>query len=257
LAGFVVLPFLFGPRWLLACGAATFLGLYLMMLHLLPAGVVSFDVSKYVAQANLVYGTGGFLDVLAFRIQEIPLILPWHARMLPRTIGLFLFGALIWRTGILRRGSTHNSLLLGVAATGIFLGAASIFATENDLFEADWISDMTDSLGAIFLALGYGAAVIGATSLPRGKAWLGWAAPLGRMAFTNYLVQSVVFGWIFYGYGLGLFGRLGEAAALGIGMFVYAAQAIFSAWWLSRFRYGPVEWLWRTLMYGASQPMAL
>ena len=58
-----------------------------------------------------------------------------------------------------------------------------------------------------------------------------------------------------YGYGLGLFGQLGVTSALGIGMAVYAAQVLFSAWWLRRYRYGPVEWLWRTLMYGAAQPM--
>jgi uncharacterized protein len=77
------------------------------------------------------------------------------------------------------------------------------------------------------------------------------------MAFTNYLMQSLIFGWIFYGYGLGLFGRLGVASALAIGIAVYTGQVFFSAWWLRRYRYGPVEWLWRTLMYGAAQPMLL
>jgi len=72
------------------------------------------------------------------------------------------------------------------------------------------LSPFANPSGTIFLALGYGAAVIGVANLERGKAWLGWAAPLGRMAFTNYLAQSLIFCWIFYGYGygLGLFGRL-------------------------------------------------
>jgi len=83
---------------------------------------------------------------------------------------------------------------------------------------------------------------------------LAWAAPLGRMAFTNYLAQSLIFGWIFYGYGLGLFGRLGVVTALAIGLFVYAGQVMISVQWLKHFRFGPVEWLWRTLMYGAPQP---
>ena len=112
-----------------------------------------------------------------------------------------------------------------------------------------------DALGAILLALGYGAAIIGIANLASGKKLLGWAAPLGRMAFTNYLAQSLIFGWIFYGYGLGLFGRLGVTSALAIGVAVYIGQVFFSAWWLRRYRYGPVEWLWRTLMYGVAQPM--
>jgi uncharacterized protein len=74
------------------------------------------------------------------------------------------------------------------------------------------------------------------------------------MAFTSYLAQSVIFGWLFYGYGLGLFGRLGVAAALAIGVSVYLLQIAFSAFWLRRFRFGPVEWLWRSAMYWEWQP---
>jgi len=78
---------------------------------------------------------------------------------------------------------------------------------------------------------------------------------LGRMAFTNYLAQSVIFSAIFYSYGFGLFGRLGASAALILGVAVYSAQVIFSGWWLKRYHFGPIEWLWRTLMYGRLQPM--
>jgi uncharacterized protein len=90
-----------------------------------------------------------------------------------------------------------------------------------------------------------------------GWRFFAWAAPLGRMAFTNYLLQSLIFGWIFYGYGLGLFGRLGIAAALTLGIAVYIFQVLLSGGWLRCFRFGPVEWLWRTLMYGTAQPMRL
>jgi uncharacterized protein len=90
-----------------------------------------------------------------------------------------------------------------------------------------------------------------------GWRFFAWAGPLGRTAFTNYLLQSFIFGWIFYGYGLGLFGTLGIAAALVLGVAVYAVQVVLSSWWLRRFRFGPVEWLWRTLMYGTVQPMRM
>jgi Protein of unknown function (DUF418) len=84
---------------------------------------------------------------------------------------------------------------------------------------------------------------------------LAWAAPLGRMAFTNYLAQSVIFGWIFYGYGLGLFDRAGVTTAIAIGICVYVAQVMIRALWLRHFRFGPVEWVWRSLMYGSPQPL--
>jgi uncharacterized protein len=75
------------------------------------------------------------------------------------------------------------------------------------------------------------------------------------MAFTNYLCQSFILGWIFFGYGLGLFNRVSVATALAIGAVLCAVQVGGSAWWLGRYRYGPVEWLWRSLMYGTWQPM--
>jgi len=77
------------------------------------------------------------------------------------------------------------------------------------------------------------------------------------MAFTNYLLQSVIFSFVFYGYGFGLFSRLGVSLALGLGIVVYVLQAITSGWWLANSRFGPVEWLWRSLMYGKRQPMRI
>jgi uncharacterized protein len=241
LAGFIVLPFLFGPRWLLALAALVFLTLYLAMQAFPPEGLFPSRtaISRDVMDANRIYATGGFVDVLAFRWRELSLVAPLHVFIFPRTIGLFLVGALAWRSGIVQ----NTSALLIIAVVAIALGVGFFGSVEP--------------LGIISLALGYGAAILGIARFERGKMLLGWAAPLGRMAFTNYVAQSVIFGWIFYGYGLGLFGRLGITQALAIGIAVYIAQVLFSAWWLRRYRYGPLEWLWRTLMYGVRQPMLL
>jgi uncharacterized protein len=70
------------------------------------------------------------------------------------------------------------------------------------------------------------------------------------MAFTNYETQSVLLGWIFYGYGLGLFGKMGPADGMVLAVALYFAQMLVSWWWLKRFRYGPLEWSWRAIMYG-------
>jgi len=80
-------------------------------------------------------------------------------------------------------------------------------------------------------------------------------ASLGQMALTNYLLESVVLGFMFYGYGLGLFGRIGSAPAVVIGVALYVGQLFFSRFWLRHYRFGPVEWLWRSLTYGRWQPM--
>jgi uncharacterized protein len=256
LAGLFVLPLLFSPRWLLAFSAAAFLLLYLALQIWMPSGVFPDFVvmTQNVAEANRIYATGGFADVQAFRMREIPLIIPLHIYVFTRTIGLFLLGAFAWRAGLLRNVPGNQVALFSIAAGAVGLGAALILANAGGTFTRQ-MGVVAGPLGTILLALGYGAAIIATANLARGRALLGWAAPLGRMAFTNYLAQSVIFGWVFYGYGLGLFGRLGTASALAFGIAVYVAQVVFSAWWLTHYRYGPIEWLWRTLMYGTWQPM--
>ena len=133
LAGFIVLPFLFGPRWLLAFAALAFLGLYLKMQVFQPPGLWpgTAAMSQDVVEAHRIYATGSFLDVLAFRLREIPLIAALHVYIFPRTIGLFLLGAFVWRTGILRNPSRH--LLFSIAAACIGVGAALILCHAGGL----------------------------------------------------------------------------------------------------------------------------
>ena len=75
-------------------------------------------------------------------------------------------------------------------------------------------------------------------------------APVGRMALTNYVSQSIICTFIFYGTGLGLGGQIGPAIYFPIGIVVYCTQMVFSRYWLKYFQFGPLEWLWRILTYG-------
>jgi len=256
LAGFIVLPLLWGPRWLLAVGAALLLAFYLVT-PLLPP-VVAWPTTAWlrdhVAAARQAYGTGGYFEILAFQIRELPVMLPLHVWVFPRTIALFLFGMLAWRTDIIRRPAEHQGLLVAVALTGIVAGVALNLAEQR----LSWLGAgrfSLDRLAGVLLAIGYAAAALAALNTRTGSKLLAWAAPLGRMAFTNYLLQSVICSWIFFGYGFGLFGRTGVLTALAIGTSIYVAQVLFSAQWLRYFRFGPVEWLWRSLMYGTAQPL--
>jgi uncharacterized protein len=261
IAGLVVLPFLFGPRWLVLLAATASL-LFFLAMPLLPP-VVPFPsqpwLREHIAEVARVYGHGGFLDIIAFQVREIPAIFPLHVLIFPRTVSLFLFGVLAWRSGILRRASDHRHLLFGLAFGGVVLGAALAAAAEGRVLFG-WPSlgraqEVIERLSGLLLALGYAATVIALVSVAVGQRMLAWAAPVGRMAFTNYLCQSFILGWIFFGYGLGLFDRVSVATALAIGAVLCAVQVGVSAWWLGRYRYGPVEWLWRSLMYGTWQPM--
>jgi len=79
-------------------------------------------------------------------------------------------------------------------------------------------------------------------------------AAAGRMAFSNYIAQSLICTTLFYGYGFGLFGRLDYAEQLLVVAAVWAAQLAWSPWWLARFHFGPAEWAWRSLTYWRRQP---
>jgi uncharacterized protein len=80
-------------------------------------------------------------------------------------------------------------------------------------------------------------------------------ASVGRMALTNYLMQSVIATTLFYGYAFGLFYRIGPAVCVLVALAIYAVQVGYSEWWMARFRFGPMEWLWRSLTYGKAPAM--
>jgi uncharacterized protein len=105
------------------------------------------------------------------------------------------------------------------------------------------------------LSLAYVAGLVLLFHDPRFRNGLRLLAPVGRMALTNYLSQSVALVLLLYGVGLGLLGKVGVAAFVGLCLPIYGLQVALSGWWLKRFRFGPAEWLWRSLTYGKLQPM--
>lgn len=192
--------------------------------------------AAHIARARGAYGGGGAGAILVFRWQETwSLMVPLLLSILPRTVGLMYWGMAAWRSGILREPERHPGKLLAALALGGVAGLA--FASFPGL-----------------LALAYGSAAL-LLLTPGRAARLPGLAAAGRMALTNYLLQSLILGCVFYGYGFGLFGRLGSAAAAGIGLTLYAAQVQLSRLWLSRYQFGPFEWLWRSLTYWRLQPM--
>jgi uncharacterized protein len=78
--------------------------------------------------------------------------------------------------------------------------------------------------------------------------------PVGQMALSCYVLQSVLGSFLFYGVGLGLLGKVGNAVALLLGIAAFGAQMALCRWWLERFRFGPLEWVWRSLTFLAWQP---
>lgn len=113
------------------------------------------------------------------------------------------------------------------------------------------------AVGAVALSLSYAAAIVGLLRTPLGKRYGILLGPFGRMALTNYILESVFLTTIAYGYGLGQIGKLGQLAALVLSLVFVVIQVPVSTWWLKRFRFGPAEWLWRSMTYGRVQPFRM
>jgi uncharacterized protein len=210
-----------------------------------------------IEQARQIYGNAGFVAILKFRWHESwSLVVPLLIHVLPRTAGLMFWGVAAWRSGILRDAGRHRRKLFFGLAAGASIGGA---ITLNDVWTASsgrvlWPALRNTHIDAsILLAMAYVSAFLLWLNNQR-VTFLRGIAAIGRTALTNYLLQSIILGFIFYGYDLGLFGRIGSAAAAGIGLLLYVAEVQLSKLWLERFRFGPLEWLWRSVTYGR-QPM--
>jgi uncharacterized protein len=152
---------------------------------------------------------------------------------------------------------TRFSLGWGFGAAGAALTFADAYFADayGQFAAAGWIR-LLSNITPVCLALAFAAMVLYMVEFTRTGTRLRAFTAIGRMAFTNYIAQSVVFGLVFFGYGLGQFGSLRPAPVFAIGVAVYAMQVQLSRLWLRHYRFGPIEWLWRTLMYGRRQPMS-
>ncbi|WP_369025101.1 DUF418 domain-containing protein [Qipengyuania sp. RANM35] len=178
--------------------------------------------------------------------------------------GRMMLGAAIGRSGIVSDLKSATPLLRRLRNILLPAGLLASFAfvmLESDVFPLS--NDATDALVAVLespcallLAAGYATMIVVAWQSPTGKALLTPFRPVGQMALTNYLMQGFAYGFILFGVGPGLAlgGKIGIFAVVLICLAFFAFQMAFSAWWLARYRFGPMEWLWRWLTYGGSAP---
>ena len=112
-----------------------------------------------------------------------------------------------------------------------------------------WMVSTAIHIGAPLLSFVYAAWVLLCADR------LTFFAPIGQMALTNYLAQSLIATTLFYGYGFGLYDQVLPSLMLVLVLLIFAGQMVFSRFWLAQFRFGPMEWLWRSLTYGQWQPL--
>jgi uncharacterized protein len=179
------------------------------------------------------------------------------------TLGLFLLGMFFMKRSVLLErdvtGGIYKKLLVSGLVLGFVLqmigGGAQSIGSSNVLVVIVAVVGLFAGIPALSLAYAGAVALVcgrwPVSALVRG------VAAVGRTALSNYVGQSILCGFLFYSYGLGLFGQLSVAQAELLVFPIFALELIVSSVWLRYFRFGPLEWLWRTLSYLRLQPLRL
>jgi uncharacterized protein len=215
--------------------------------------------SPVVAYLTQVYADGSYAAIIGANAtiwlqQQLPGLVLYG----PGLLMLLVLGLAAGRLGLFTDTAAHRTPWTRLAWLGLGLGlplnaVGGWYATFGDPFRPwDYFVTLIHStLGAPLLSAGYVAGLALLTARP---GWTGRLAPLGavgRLAFTTYLLQSVICVLIFYGPGLGLYGRVGAVQIWLLSLLIYGLQVVASALWLRAFRHGPAEAAWRALTYGA------
>ncbi len=215
--------------------------------------------SPTVVARELAIGRSGWHDLVGWRWTHAVGPIMSLISTGPETLGFMLFGMAGLRSGFLTGGwSRRRYTVIAVAGVGIgWIGYATIATFDiAHAFDARYVALSWLALATPLRPLtimGYAAAII---LLARPGGWLTTRiCAAGRMAFSNYLGTTVFCTTLFYGYGFGLYGALSRAQLYLVVVPIWLLMLLWSKPWLDHFRYGPLEWLWRSLSRFALQPM--
>ena len=257
--------------WLFVIGAVLLsLPLLLMMsVSLAPVELqqdflADFIYSPEDIAAELAAYRGTWGEVLAARI---PVTVDMHLFAVPffllwRAAGVMLLGMGLYKAGVLA-GTRSPQFYARLAVAGLAVGLPLVITSVIVQYRSDFDPLYTQGgpglafnyIGSIAMTLGY----VGLFMRLSRSNWLpnlqSRLAAVGRTAFTNYILQSVLCSLIFYGFGLGLFGHVDRWGQILIVFAIWVLQLLLAPLWLARYRFGPLEWLWRSLTYMRLQPM--
>lgn len=204
-------------------------------------------------QALAVYSEGTFTEIATQRVHDRIYYMSINGMVSLNPIiyffanipyfSMFLLGAYFAKRKILHHPKKYNKLLKKLMFISVIIGLPS-----NILFGI-FHYDLFILIGAPFLAVFYIVTIVFLFNSPVGKKLLKPLKAVGRMALTNYILQSVIATTIFYNYGFGLYGKIGPFVGLIFTISIVIFQIVFSNYWFKKFQFGPLEWLWRKMTY--------
>lgn len=258
------------------CKPRTLLIWSILLLSLLPIVILmsgnagmpaSSDLSRMGQEAmkhdTAIYGSGSFIAIQNQRFIDWNSTLINQILFYPRILGMFLLGSYFAKRKILHNISGHLRLVKNICkCTGLFgfglimLGVFTQYSS-NPVIAGwhDFLFVLGMLVGSPLLALFY---ITFFALLFQKENWKRRLLPfsfVGKMAFTNYIAQSVICTLIFYSYGLGLYGKVGTFAGLWLALGIYILQLIVSRLWLQKYQMGLLEWIWRILTYLRVSPL--
>ena len=211
-----------------------------------------------------VYAVGSMREVMAVNAHLAnPFSIPLDPESSLAIFAMFLLGLYVGRRRIFHDIPKHMQLIRRVFWWGLPIGLVCMGAerilnatTGYEVFDEQQATmllqlfgDVLFAYGSTLLALGYAAGITLLAQHHRGRRLLAPLGATGRLALTVYLSGSIMTGMLLYGYAFGNAFWLGPAAVTGYAVLFFAIQIVFCVWWANRFRFGPMEWLWRALTY--------
>lgn len=196
----------------------------------------------------------GFFEATSVRVQSYMDLLPLLLSRIPTVLAMFLIGLYLGRSNFIRELPQKSELLKRIRFWGLSLGFSLmlliVLATKFLPATSALVAIIEDQyLAGPILCLGYAAAMtLAYLRNPNRKLFIGFAT-VGRMALTNYLTQSLILTGLAYGWGFGLEMQLSGPQVLLISVVLFVTQILVSRLWLSKFGFGPLEWIWRCITY--------
>jgi uncharacterized protein len=219
-----------------------------------------------IAEENIAFTQGSYWQATEYRIGFTAFMMMFSPVMsLVVLIPIFILGFWLVITEKITKYQQNQMFFKSLARVGLAIGIplniASILIIQHPAASISGIlqgvGQMLFYIAQYLLSAGYFGLVVCALNKHKWKKILSAFSPMGQMALTNYLMHSVILTSIFYGYAGGQYGELSRAPQMLIVFGIIAGQLVLSKWWLNRYRFGPMEWLWRSLTYKKMQPMKL
>ncbi|RYY48935.1 MAG: DUF418 domain-containing protein [Chitinophagaceae bacterium] len=216
------------------------------------------DIAAYLANASAWEALKANLSGFFYRYGYL-----FFVSRVPKVLGMFLIGYALGRSGFYTNIEQHKKTFSMIIIAGLVVGLpANYFLAyymshhmgEYFMLQPTGLyQTIAYAFGVVPLALAYVAIFMRCYQSAAGKKILSVFAPVGKMAFSNYIFQTLVGSFVFLGAGLGYIRQVGPVYFTVFGVLVFILQVIISHLWLRYFNYGPVEWLWRSATYGKWQ----